>query len=260
MDKKRIDPIVAERDDMIGRTISNGKSDSSDDRSAEVMASKGLSGAWKLFIVMVFFGLIAVASIGWQQYQSFLILQERFQILDSRLNNTDESVTQSGEAMQVSISKHGEQLKKHWSEIRKLWGVSNDKNKASIEKNRKDLAFLAAKRVQLEASIKELRGTIDKDTKKMETVGENYFGLSADIDKVNESLDSYLAVLNKLSDSLQNQQKQLQNNAEAIKSIDAFRRQINKKVVNIEQQIAEKPVRQEVPTTNQQVVEQPLSE
>ena len=141
MDKKRIDPIVAERDDMIGRTISNGKSDSSDDRSAEVMASKGLSGAWKLFIVTVFFGLIAVASIGWQQYQAFTELHKRFEILDSRLNNTDESVNQSGAAMQINIGKHSDQLKKHWSEIRKLWGVANDKNKGKIATNTKDIAF-----------------------------------------------------------------------------------------------------------------------
>jgi chromosome segregation ATPase len=260
MDKQRIDPIVAERDDMIGRTVSSSKSDSSEDRSASVTASRGISGAWKLLIMAAFFGLIALASFGWQQYQSFLILQERFQILDSRLNNTDESVTQSGAAMQVSIGKHGEQLKKHWSEIRKLWGVSNDRNKASIDKNKKDLAFLASKRIELQASIKELRGSIDKDRKKMETVGENYFGLSADIDKVNESLDNYLVALNKLRDSLQNQQKQLQSNAEAIKSIDAFRRQINKKVLNLEQQIAEKAIQKQAPAIEQQVIEKPLTE
>ena len=86
----------------------------------------------------------------WLQYQTLAgkhnSLQERFNNLESRLSSTDESVTQSGAAMQLNISKQGDELKKHWSEIRKLWGVTNDINKGKIEKNKKDISFLASKR------------------------------------------------------------------------------------------------------------------
>ncbi|MCS5588144.1 MAG: hypothetical protein NZ697_06665 [Porticoccaceae bacterium] len=242
MDKERINPIVAERDDMIGRSPSGTKNDPSAGKDSSQSVSTGISTVWKSVVLIALFGCIAITSFGWQQYQSFVTLQERFDLLDSRLNNTDESVNQSGVAVQVNIGKHSEQLKKHWSEIRKLWGVSNDKNKGKIDKNAKDIAFLASKRNALEASLKNLQTTVEKDRKNSNAVSENYFGLSADMDTVNESLRSYLAALNKVQVALTKQERRLQNNVEAIASIDAFRRQINQKVLTLEQQAVNKPL------------------
>ena len=241
MDKKRIDPIVADRNDMIGRSLSL-KNDAAKARDISKTGTSGLSSVWKIVILVAFCGCISITWFGWQQYQKFLVLQERFELLSSRLNTTDESVSQSGAAMQINISKQSEQLKKHWSEIRKLWGVTNDKNKTKIEKNTKDIAFLANKRSELDASLKKLRTAIDKEGKQLKTVGENYFGLSADIEQVNESLANYLNALNSVQASLKGQQIQLQNNIDAINSIDAFRRQVNQKILEIERQMAKKPV------------------
>jgi len=256
MDKQRNNPIVAERDDMIGRSSVSSKGEASRGRDA----SSDVPAVWKTLALIAFFGCISITWFGWQKYQSFLVLQERFEVLDSRLNSTDESVNQSGAAMQVNISKHSEQLKKHWSEIRKLWGVANDKNKDKIDKNKKEIVFLANKRNELEVALKNLRAAAEKDRKNLHAASENYFGLSADMDQVNESLDNYLVALNRVQGSLKEQQSQLQHNIEAIKSMDAFRRQINQKVLHLEQQVAKRPVEQKIQTIEQQVVEQPLSE
>jgi len=242
MDKERINPIVAERDDMIGRSPSNTKNDSSAGKDSSQSVSAGMSAVWKSVVLIAFLGCASITLFGWQQYQSFSTLQERFDRLDSRLNNTDESVNQSGAAMQVNIGKHSDELKKHWSEIRKLWGVTNDKNKGKISKNAKDIAFLASKRNALEASLKDLQATVEKDRKKFDAVSENYFGLSADMDAVNESLRSYSVALNKVQASLKRQERQLQNNIEAIASMDAFRRQINQKVLTLEQSEVTEPL------------------
>jgi len=231
MDKERINPIVAERDDMIGRSSSSSKGESPLVKSSTKAVPEGMSAAWKFIVLTTFIGLMAAAYVGWQQYQSFLLLQERFEILDSRLNNTDESVTQSGAAMQISISKQGDELKKHWSEIRKLWGVANDKNKGSIEKNSKDIAFLAAKRLEMETEA-------GKDRVKVQGVTEDYLGLIADLESLNNTLNQYKNTLNKAQTSLTQQQRQLQNNSEAIKSVDGFRRQINQKLLKLEQRVA----------------------
>jgi len=258
MDKQRIDPIVAERDDMIGR--SSLKGDTVKARDANKTASSGMSAVWKLVVLMAFCGCISITWFGWQQYQDFVVLQERFELLSSRLNTTDESVSQSGAAMQINISKQSEELKKHWSEIRKLWGVANDKNKSKIDKNAKDIVFLANKRNEFEASLKKLRAAMEEDKKDLQTVGENYFGLSADMDQVNESLDNYLVALNRVQASLKKQQAQLQNNIEAIKSIDAFRRQVNQKLLDVERQMAKKPVEQKIPVIEPSDVTEPLPE
>jgi chromosome segregation ATPase len=140
-------------------------------------------------------------------------------------------VTQSGAAMQLNISKQADELKKHWSEIRKLWGVTNDINKGKIEKNKKDISFLASKRSDLEARI-------TKDSKSLSTLSANYLDVSADVDAVNETLSNQADGLNRLQASLQRMDRELQNNIEAVKSMEAFRRQINQKIYDLEQQSA----------------------
>lgn len=241
MDKERINPIVAERDDMIGRPSGNSKGDTSVGKTSSrtATASEGMSGIWKLLVLISFVGLVVGGCIGWQQYQNFILLQERFEVLNSRLNNTDESVTQSGAAMQVSISKQGEELKKHWSEIKKLWGVANDKNKGKIEKNIQDIKFLANKRLELETKA-------SKDRDKVQGITENYLGLTADLEALNISLTEQKTALNKLQLTLNQQQRQVQNNNEAIMSIDGFRRQTNQKLLKLEQRAISEPVSQVV--------------
>ena len=241
MDNQRNNPIVPERDDNLGRS-SNG-SQAEPYKSRESAKPKGdFSSTWKLIAALSFMGMIAVSWFGWQQYQQFFQLQQRFEVLDSRLNNTDESVNQSGAAMQVNIGKHSEQLKKHWSEIRKLWGVANDKNKGNIARNSKDISFLASKRSELELSIKKLRAQVDKDRSAAQGVGENFFGLSADMDKLSESLDDYFLAVENIKASVVQQDKKIRSNNEAVKSIDAFRRQINQKILNLEKKIEKQSV------------------
>ena len=173
MDNQRNNPIVPERDDNLGRSSSGSQNEPY--KSRESAKPKGdFSSTWKLIAAVALLGMLAISWFGWQQYQQFVELQQRFEVLDSRLNNTDESVNQSGAAMQVNIGKHSEQLKKHWSEIRKLWGVANDKNKGSIAKNTKDISFLASKRSELESSLAKLRAQAEKDRMSVEGVGENF--------------------------------------------------------------------------------------
>jgi uncharacterized coiled-coil DUF342 family protein len=159
-------------------------------------------------------------------------------------------VNQSGVAMQVNIGKHSEQLKKHWSEIRKLWGVANDRNKGKIAKNSKDISFLASKRNDLEASVKQLHAQVDNDRAAALGVGENFFGLSADLDKLSQSIDDYFAAVENLKTTLKQQDKQIQSNLEAVKSIDAFRRQINLKILDLEKKIQAQSVESSLKTQN----------
>ena len=237
MDKQQKSPIVAERDVLISNATDGLKREPYKAKKT-IAEGQGLSSAWKAVALISLLGLLAVSWIGWQQYQAFTQLHERFEILDSRLNNTDESVNQSGAAMQINIGKHSDQLKKHWSEIRKLWGISNDKNKGKIASNAKDIAFLAAKRKELNETLNSLQLQLDKDRASAEAVGENFFGLSADMDKLNDSLGEYVIALEKVESSIGQQNLKIQNNLEAMASVDAFRRQVNQKILKLEQAVA----------------------
>ena len=243
MEKKRINPIVAQRDDMIGRSAPDAPNGNAR-RENNVNAGNGgnggkgggaqggMSGGWKFLIIIACLGLVGAGGFGWMEYQSLSgkhqALQIRFEALESRLSSTDESVTQSGAALQVKLARQGDELKKHWQEIKKLWGVTNDINKGKIEKNQKDIAFLASKRTALEASVA-------KDSKSLKTLSGNYLGLSADLDAANENARNYADGLNRLNNALSRIDRELKSNAEAIESMEAFRRQINQKIYALEQ-------------------------
>ena len=88
-DKNRINPIVPERDDMIGRSsnsaASAGKNNSSksDSTRSSSNGSGGDSGGfWKLLITLLFIGLLAAGGFGWLQFdmlsKNHAELQQRF--------------------------------------------------------------------------------------------------------------------------------------------------------------------------------------
>ena len=230
MANKPINPIVAEREDMIGRPNSGPASARKSDRVKD--AASGLSGGWKFLIWVALLGLIGSAGLGWLEYQHLVekhqSLLQRFDALESRLSSTDESVTQSGAALQIKISRQGDDIAKHWSEIKKLWGVTNDINKGKIDKNRADVAFLSSQLTPLKASVK-------KDSKIIDSLGESYLGFNADLDAANENLRTYVDSLNSVQKSLATAKAQIKNNAEAVESMEAFRRQINQKIYVLEQ-------------------------
>ena len=230
MANKPINPIIAEREDMIGRPNSGPASARKSDRVRDT--TSGLSGGWKFLIWLALLGLIGASGLAWLEYQHLVgkhqSLLQRFDALESRLSSTDESVTQSGAALQIKISRQGDDLAKHWSEIKKLWGVTNDINKGKIDKNRADVAFLSSQLIPLQAAVK-------KDNKIIDSLGESYFGFSADLDAANEHLRTYADGLNSIQKSLATTEAQIKNNAEAVESMEAFRRQINQKIYALEQ-------------------------
>jgi hypothetical protein len=87
LDKKRIKPIVAQRDDMIGRpsseaTPSNGSSRK--ERNGNGSGTSGMSGGWKFLVLLAFFGLIGAGGFGLLQYQD---LSGKHQALQARFEN-----------------------------------------------------------------------------------------------------------------------------------------------------------------------------
>jgi uncharacterized membrane protein len=244
-DKNRINPIVPERDDMIGRSSSSagssGKNNSakSDGSRLSANGSGGSSGSfWKLLIALLFIGLLGVVGFGWYQFNALsknhTDLQQRFNALESRLSSTDESMNQSGAALQLKISKQGESLERHWAEIKKLWGVTNDINKGKIDKNKKDIAFLATKRTAIEKSIGDLSARVDKENRSLTNLSGNYLAITADIDGINTTARNQSDKIASLEAALGKIDRQLKSNAEAIESMDAFRRQTNQKIYNLE--------------------------
>ena len=129
-DRNRINPIVPERDDMIGRASgsspSAGKNSSSKTNGSANGGGSSSGGFWKILIGLLALGLFSGAGFAWFKFDALSTnhaeLQQRFDALESRLSSTDESLNQSGAALQLKISKQGESLERHWAEIKKALG------------------------------------------------------------------------------------------------------------------------------------------
>ncbi|MBQ0719411.1 MAG: hypothetical protein KBT88_13650 [Gammaproteobacteria bacterium] len=197
--------------------------------------------------------LVALSAFSWRQSQSQQYLQERFDDLAHRLESSDESVAQSGAVLAIKLSKQEETLVTHWAEIKKLWGVANDRNKKAIQalqlvdgdakkalqKTRKSLASLQADVGSVRAGLKTTRAEVKK-------VGSASLVASAQTDDFHRQLkslesklkgfDSETASLQKLIEKNRlGQSRRLAEFEQAVKSMDAFRKQTNEKFSRLQQ-------------------------
>ena len=139
--------------------------------------------------------------------------------------------------MQINISKHKDELKKHWSEIRKLWGVANYTNKTKIANNKKDISFLANKRIALQDSIKALEKRIAKESSSISDVSINDFALTEEFDKANQNQRETIDQLKRLRAALAKTDREMKNNADAIEAMDSLRRSMTHKIYELEQRL-----------------------
>ncbi|MEZ0151979.1 MAG: hypothetical protein AB9Q18_06765 [Candidatus Reddybacter sp.] len=205
------------------------------------------------FIVLCFlvgllsFSLAALAVFSWRQGQSQATLQQRFDNIAQRLESSDESVAQSGAALAIKLSKQEETLVEHWSEIRKLWGVANDRNKKAIKAlqfaggdAKKGLEKIQQSQVLLQKDLSGVRAGLKSIQAEVKKVSSATLVANAQTDDFHDqltSLDSKIKIFDSEAGSLQkliekNRQSQSRRLAEfeqAVKSMDAFRRQTNEK-------------------------------
>ncbi|WP_075185829.1 hypothetical protein [Teredinibacter haidensis] len=183
--------------------------------------------------------LLAVVGIGlagfayWQltQTQQTMVLSEsRIASLESQLQLTGDESSASVTALQAKIK---------WadSEIRKLWGVSFDRNKKAIAENKTQIDVLSK-------GAKSVDGKIQKALQ----------NTAAEIRLINDLLDSQQSAMSEIEKKTQSQVSQVQaltdkmrqldklevelkgrisTNEEAIKAIDAFRRSVNQKLLQL---------------------------
>ena len=191
--------------------------------------------------------LAALSVFSWRQSQSQQYLLQRFDDLSGRLESSDESVAQSGAALLIKLNKQEETLATHWSEIKKLWGVTNDRNKKAIKalqlsdgETKKGLKKTQQTLASLQADLSSVRTrlkTAQADVKKVSSASlvasaqtDDFHRQLTSLESKLKAVDSEAASLQKLIEkNRQSQSLRLTEFEQAVKSIDAFRRQTNEK-------------------------------
>ena len=248
-----IPKMVAERDDDISRPRQKPqavKVKAERNRAAEVdddydePAPAGGNSAIVYVLAVVAAGLLGW--VGWQQMQLgdtravLAASQARIADLEQRLSVTDESVNQSSVSMQVKIKDLD-------GEIRKLWDNVWKKNQETLAAHQTQLAALdkSVKAAQAEVakasqslsaqqkSVEGMRGQLEKVEKTEATVELS----KRKLDEQQVALESVTEKLNRISAEQDKLAQRISTNEEWVQSINNFRKQTNREIVNLKQQL-----------------------
>lgn len=229
-----------------------------------VVEKKSSSGfVWFTFLVT----LVAVGSAGYAILQleeaskAIASQNQRIAQLEDKLTVSDDSATQSLVSLRAQLNEVNSKNQVNTSEIAKLWTTRNV-NRDGIAENKKAVVSMDQAYKKDQKTLKSLNGTVSKVEKAVEsinakvnelsplaselastsqTVSEHDLLLQSVRERVATQNDTLKTVNNKVAtnttaakkvDSLQ---KRVKNTEEAITSLDAFRRTVNRDLLQLKQ-------------------------
>ena len=152
-------------------------------------------------------------------YSGLTQQQENLNQINSRLISIEESVLNQNNSSEERVGSILQDIKLLNSEIRKLWDLSNKRNKKNIS--------------LLETKVNEI-------TEATNTTNQNFDEIKNRMENINDSISevqSRLAKLSSLELSTGIYDQKFKELFEAIDSIDAYRIQINQRLLDIDKEL-----------------------
>ena len=227
--------IVPERDEAISSRARQTKP-GGDKTAKNTKSERSSENSSKRSGVLIVLLLLSFSASGFLFYQLQIStdIQEdmgsRIAAMESKLSVTDESLSQSGAAIQALLQDHEVRIDTNLSEIRKLWGVSYDTNRKAIDELRANSSTIAN---NLSGAVDRL-GEIES---RFDGLGSQMLIQAADVEDLLTRLRLTRDEMNTQSDLLSQLEAESANHLDAIDSIDAFRLQMNQKVLQLENEI-----------------------
>lgn len=209
---------------------------------ADVEPNEGRSNKWG-YVVGCVAGVVALAAVGWAGYlqQQLLTAEQRVTALEQRLSSTDESVNQSSVTLQVRINEIDTALAELRDETLKRYKATLDQRGAQLDNLDKVVKSTQGNTTKLEQRVAEhdkaldtARGQIDKISPLVELSNLS----KKKVDEHQVALDALSSKVKAVNDSQTKLDARLSNNEEWVESINTFRKQMNREIVNIKQQVA----------------------
>ena len=154
-------------------------------------------------------------------YSGLNQLQDNLISMNSRLISVEESFQTQSNNADEKVGSILQDIKLLNSEVRKLWDLSNKKNKKNIS--------------LLENKVNEI-------TEATNSAAEDYLQINASLESLNKSmfdLEGRIAKLSALELNSSSYEKKFDDLAEAIDAIDAYRLQINQRLLAIDERLNE---------------------
>ena len=217
---------------------------------------KSSGSVWPILLCLLVVGLAGAGGYKIIELQRTLTdSQALLTNMGSNLKEVTGVVSQTGEVLNASDSKVKAELKSINFEIRKLWDLSNKRNKS-------DIVMLQDKLKQYDDQIKSLKGNLaaaaqqvkkvemraSKMEKEANTVAQQVKSIGVEqsitVGTLKEELLGFSKKLNVLSGKVGKAlvgdgqtNKELRELNEGLKSIDTYRQQINRRLIQVESSI-----------------------
>jgi len=231
-----LNAIRPEQDEIVRhrqRGTSKGRPASNPSTSAPVRPVV-VKSPWGLLALTLAFIAIGFAGFGYWQLQ---LTQKALVSAEARIAQLEGQLEMTGDESTASMAAIQAKLKWADSEIRKLWGVSFDKNKKAIADNKQQLAVLAKGASSVDSKIKAaLKGT----TAEIRLINDLLDSQQTSMSDIERKTQMQLAQLQDVTDKVREFEKleteftrRIASNEEAIEAIDAFRRNINQQMMQL---------------------------
>ena len=217
-----------------------------------------------LFLILLGL-LLAVGGFGYFQItslqQELLATRSLVAAAEKQLTDVSGAVTETGQTMSQSDQQVKSELKDINFEIRKLWDLTNKRNRKDIDALEKQLADNAATLKTLKSSAdsalkqaKQYSGTLDKTVSRLELIERQIKGISADLVANTSASREELDMLTTSVEGLRQEagkaltdvkalkadmKQQMSLSKDASRSMDSYRQQINKRLLQLENAVRE---------------------
>jgi chromosome segregation ATPase len=228
-----IPPIVPSRDEVAARS-GNRKSRARSGNGGE--RSAGTSLFARLFIAIALVVAAVACAWAWQLQQELLVANERLEDYSRRIGGLEDLLSDTDESMNQSSAVMSAQLKNLDSEMRKLWDARKSSNGkiAKLEKGAKSRSSQVSKLGKTDTDTTTRLAALVADVETLSAVADDLERLLANA-KTNEAqLERLSDDVNRFNLESAKLQKRVAANEEWVESINGFRKQVNRKLVELQ--------------------------
>ena len=166
--------------------------------------------------------VIIVVTFSWT-YFGISAQQDNLVKINNRLISLEENVQSSSDSSEENIETLLADLKIINREIRKLWDLSNKRNK-------KDISVLSEQNKVISNEIFEIQNNSTSNTQSLENIEESL-----------KDMKKRLAKLSSFELNSSTYSERLAELEEAVQSVDAYRKQTNQSILDIQEELSAKP-------------------
>ena len=206
-------------------------------KRSETLASskrRNVGGSSLLFISFLsLINIIGLVVLGLWFFNSSGYQQQAGQSFIERISLLEENIFEEKELNRESVDSMEEDLKFLNKEIRKLWDISNKKNRKNIS--------------NLLEQVRQLENNSDVITKKSSTIAAKQRAMDLEIAKLEKAQEKFkdkLSIIDSLSKGSEIEER-IRSQEQAIEAFDAYRRQINKTLLELQSRLNEIQIRVE---------------